>query len=51
MSTREGGVIPVSQEILPLGNFAAAAIFPRKHGSVVSGERQHFLGNIAAFKK
>ena len=38
----------VSQEILPLGIFAAAANFPRKHGSVVSGERQHFLVIIAA---
>ena len=41
----------VSQEILPLGNFAAAANFPRKYGGVVSGERQYFLGNIAAFRK
>ena len=37
---------------MPLGNhYAAAAYFPRKYGSVVSGERQHFLVNKAAFRK
>ena len=35
---------PVSQEIWPLGNFAAATIFPRKFGRGVSAQRQSFLG-------
>ena len=42
---------PVSQEILPLGNIAAAAIFPRIYGRSISTRLPNFLGNLEAIRK
>ena len=41
----------MSQEILPLGNIAAAAIFPRKNCRSISTRLPNFLGNLEAIRK
>ena len=43
--------MPVSQEILPLGNFAAAAIFPRIYCRPLTTQPPNFLGNIGVIRK
>ena len=43
--------MPVSQEILPLGNIATAATFPRIYGRSISMWLPNFLGNLEAIQK
>ena len=41
----------MSQEILPLGNIASAATFPRVYGHSISTQLPDFLGNLEAIRK
>ena len=41
----------MSQEILPLGNIAAAAIFPKIYGRSISPRLSNLLGNLEAIRK